>query len=102
MCRSTKSTIFSKASLCVISGDDSPEHCSIRKDLFNRVIIKRGRLVPHALSPDEDSHWLAGMVTTGPDPVTPVSAIENSSMMMPKVYFDWMSVAAIQNHRRSY
>ena len=48
------------------------------------------------------AYWFAGMVTTGADPVTPVSAIENSSMMMPKVYFDWMSVAAIQNHHRSY
>jgi hypothetical protein len=27
------------------------------------------------------AHWFAGMVTTGADPVTPVSAIENSSML---------------------
>jgi hypothetical protein len=29
-------------------------------------------------------------------------AIENSSMMIPKVNFYWMSVSAIQNHLRSY
>jgi hypothetical protein len=37
---------------------------------------------------DRACHWLAGMVTTGADPLAPVSAIENSSMTMPNVYFD--------------
>src|SRR5271155_3248274 len=50
----------------------------------------------------DDLHWLAGMVTTGADPFTPVSAIENSSMMIANVFLDWMSVPAIQNHLLSY
>jgi hypothetical protein len=49
----------------------------------------------------DDTHW-AGMVTTDADPFTPVSAIENSSIMMPNVYLDWMSELAIQNHLLSY
>ncbi len=42
------------------------------------------------------------MVTTGAAPFTPVSAIENSSMMTANVYLDWMSVPAIQNYFPSY
>jgi len=38
----------------------------------------------------------------GVDPLVPVSAIENSSMMIPNVYLDWISVSAIQNHLPSY
>jgi hypothetical protein len=34
------------------------------------------------------TYWLAGMVTTGADPLIPVSAIENSSITIPNVYFD--------------
>ena len=48
------------------------------------------------------AYWFAGIVTTGAAPLTPVSAIENSSMIIPNVYFDWMSVSAIQNHLLSY
>ena len=40
----------------------------------------------------------APIVTTGADPLTPVSAIENNSIMIPNMYLDWMSVSAIQNH----
>jgi hypothetical protein len=47
-------------------------------------------------------YWFAGIVTTGADPLTPVSAIENSSMITPNVYLDWISVSAIQNHLPSY
>jgi hypothetical protein len=36
-------------------------------------------------------------VTTGAEPFTPVSAIENSSMIIANVFLDWMSVSAIQN-----
>src|SRR3984893_12741184 len=61
------------------------------------AIIIQGGLGPH-----DDPHWLAGMVTTGAAPFTPVSAIENSSMMTANVYLDWMSVSAIQNHFPSY
>ena len=50
----------------------------------------------------QGTYWFAGIVTMGPDPLTPVSAIENSSMMIPNVYLDWMSVSAIQNHLLSY
>ena len=48
------------------------------------------------------AYWFAGIVTTGAGPLTPVSAIENSSMMIPNVYFDLISLSAIQNHRLSY
>jgi hypothetical protein len=34
------------------------------------------------------SHWLAGIVTTGAAPLTPVSAIENNSITMPNVVLD--------------
>ena len=62
------------------------------------VVIIQDALGPvHALLED-NTHWLAGIVTTGADPFTPVSAIENSSIMMPNVYLDWISVFAIQNH----
>src|SRR6516165_3592617 len=47
-------------------------------------------------------YWLAGIVTTGAAPLTPVSAIENSSIMIPNVYLDWMSASAIQNHLSWY
>jgi hypothetical protein len=60
------------------------------------------RRCPHRLALYDGSHWLAGMVTTGADPLTPVSAIENSSMIIPNVYLDWTSVSAIQNHLLSY
>jgi hypothetical protein len=55
------------------------------------VIVQGGWLGAHGLSPGTRVHWLAEMVTTGADPLTPVSAIENSSMMIPKVYLDWVS-----------
>jgi hypothetical protein len=48
------------------------------------------------------AHWFAGIITTGADRFTRVSAIENSSMIIPNVYLDWISVSAIQNHRLSY
>src|SRR6516162_4569366 len=51
---------------------------------------------------ENDNHWFAGIVTTGVDPLVPVSAIENSSITIPNVYLDWMSVSAIQNHLLSY
>src|SRR6516164_6354084 len=59
-------------------------------------------LPPRCFCKENDSHWFAGIVTTGAAPRTPVSAIENSSMMIPNVYLDWISVSAIQNHLPSY
>src|SRR5215471_13873750 len=47
-------------------------------------------------------YWLAGIVATGAAPLTPVSAMENSSIMIPNVYLDWMSASAIQNHLSWY
>jgi len=51
---------------------------------------------------DDDTHWLVGIVTTGADPFTPVSAIEKSRITTSNVVLDWMSVSEIQNHRLSY
>jgi len=46
----------------------------------------------------DEALWFAGMVTTGADRLTPVSLVENNRMMIPNVYFAWISVSAIQNH----
>jgi hypothetical protein len=51
-------------------------------------------LIPFLLR--DGTHW-AGMVTTGADPLIPVSDIEKSGITIPNVVLDWMSVSAIQN-----
>jgi hypothetical protein len=40
---------------------------------------------------DGDLRWLAGIVIQALHP-------ENSNMMIPNVYLDWISVSALQNH----
>lgn len=65
-------------------------------------VVQGDGLGAHALSPDDGIYQLAGIVTTGAAPLTPVSAIESNSMMISKVYLDWMSVSAIQYHLLLY
>jgi hypothetical protein len=58
------------------------------EDTIHRGLLLRASALSQPPKFLTKAYWFAGIVTPGVGPLTPVSAIENSSMMVPNVYFD--------------